>query len=119
MAGKAGRPKGFIMPESHRQKIQAKAIARSQWFRETAHLREAVEAGNERLAVFLVREMLRSRKAAALWGRKGTAGQKPVTGTSARWGKGTREHSGEPRNSSVKGKGRERASIHSMPSQEE
>lgn len=45
---------------------QRKAIlARSAWLRETAHLREAIEAGNERLAVFLVRELIRNREQAA------------------------------------------------------
>jgi hypothetical protein len=59
------RPKGRPITQSHKENIRQTALMKSEWFRETAHLREAVEAGNVRLALFLVREMIRSREEAA------------------------------------------------------
>ena len=52
------------MTEEHRKAISEAVLGRNQWIRETAHLREAVEAGNERLAVFLIQEIIRSREVA-------------------------------------------------------
>jgi hypothetical protein len=60
-----GQRKGSTKPEPWKEKVRRSILDRQEWVRETAHLREAVEAGNERLAVFLVRELIRSRKEAA------------------------------------------------------
>jgi hypothetical protein len=52
---------GKRQKEQQRRTIQA----RTAWMQESAYLRAAIEARNERLAVFLVREMIRSREEAA------------------------------------------------------
>ena len=53
---------GGTMGRKQRENQRKTILARSAWMKETAHLREAIEAGNERLAVFLVRELIRSRE---------------------------------------------------------
>ena len=56
---------GGTMEKRQRENQRKTILARSAWMKESAHLREAIEAGNERLAVFLVRELIRNREQAA------------------------------------------------------
>lgn len=56
---------GGTMQRKQRDRLRKTIQERSAWMKETAHLRAAIEAGNERLAVFLVREIIRDREEAA------------------------------------------------------
>ena len=56
--GMPGRPKGRPLEESHRENIRR---AR-QWVRLFAPIKEAADAGNEREAVRLLRQYMRSKR---------------------------------------------------------
>lgn len=45
-----------------KEKTRETILARSAWMNETAHLREAVDNDDERLAVLLVRNIIRDRR---------------------------------------------------------
>ena len=62
MAGKGGRPMGYVVPEDTKDKISQKALARHQGYRELKPILEAIDAGDERRALRLVRELMRARK---------------------------------------------------------
>jgi hypothetical protein len=59
------RPKGRPIPESHREKVRQSILLRQAWVNETIRLREAVDADDEKLAVLLVRNILRDRRKAS------------------------------------------------------
>jgi hypothetical protein len=58
------RPRDRAITEEHRENIRRAQMERWRRLKAFTPVREAIEAGDERLAVRLVREMVRGRKAA-------------------------------------------------------
>jgi hypothetical protein len=56
------RPKGKPLPDSHRENITRAVRERARLMRAFAPIREAADSGDERLAIRLLREYIRSRK---------------------------------------------------------
>lgn len=56
---------GMKMRPETKQRIQEAKRVRREWLEETAQLREAVDDCDERLAVLLLRRMIRARKVTA------------------------------------------------------
>jgi hypothetical protein len=50
----------------HNEAIRQAQLRNSAWIRDTAKLRDAVEEDDERYAIFLLRKLLRERKAKAV-----------------------------------------------------
>lgn len=60
-----GRPRGQAITEEHRQAIIQGQTERWRHIKEFWPIREAVEAGDERKAIRLLRELIRERREAA------------------------------------------------------
>ena len=56
------RPKGRPLPQSHIEAIRRARLRQGRWERAFTPIRQAADAGNERLAVRLLREYIRNRK---------------------------------------------------------
>lgn len=56
---------GGTMEKGQKEKLRRAIQARQAWVQETAMLRKAVDTGDERLAVLLVRNIIRDRRRAA------------------------------------------------------